>query len=261
MALKKSGKYLFSLRGVNISKVEQQYGIGIMDTEEVEHGQIPMHSTDINDLVTVKRTPDIISFLDESKRLRKCTVSMVDFRTGEEIKQGKESDCRCFWDHHDIPQDIQAIGCPINYVPPKITKKYFSEIGQDNYSISEQVTIKKANDVKTRGNTRLSVNIQNYYETDGVFCSFNCCMKYIDANRHNPIYNNSENLLLMMYNTLHTNSTEEIAMAPDIRKLIGYGGNMTIDQYRESFNSIEYKYYGILKCVPVGHIYEKRIKF
>ena len=41
-----------------------------------------------------------------------------------------------------------------------------------------------------------------YYETDGIFCSFNCCQSYINDNKHIRLYDNSHMLLLKMYNDL-----------------------------------------------------------
>lgn len=273
----KNTRYTFHLVGVNIEKVDTKYGIGNMTipNQTTENENIPEHATRIDDLDIVKKTPEIVSFLDESKRLRKCTISMIDFSSDQPIVKGKY---KCYWDKHDIPSDIFPIGCPIRYVPSRATKSYHSEISQEQYTISEQITEPRALEITKRQDKRISVEHQNYYETDGVFCSFNCCMAYIiePENKHNPMYRYSEMLLLQMYNdfveqtqgalkqtqTIQTIQTiQEIMPAPHWRLLIDFGGTLPVDKFRESFNKILYVYHGLIGCRSVGRLYEDQIKF
>lgn len=275
-------RYIFSLVGVNIEKVDQKYGIAPMSSL-AEEDVIPDNTTKIGDLETVRKPPDVVSFLDESKRLRKCMVSMIDFNGKNRYK--------CYWDRNSIPDNLQPIGCPVKYVPSRVTKAYHSEISKETYTISEPITEKRRKDVGDRNDKRLSIDPKGYYETDGVFCSFNCCMAFIEApeNRTNPLYQHSKALLLKMYNDLmdvpgsagtsagagpsanagtsanagpSTNAgVQEIMIAGHWRTLIDFGGNLTIEQFRNAFNKILYHDHGVISCSSMGRLFEDRIKF
>jgi hypothetical protein len=245
-------RYYFSLTGVNLKKVEDKYGINFSSV----NNHIPDNATKIDDLeVIVKKTP-VLSFLDESKKLRKCTVSIIDFASNEKYK--------CFWDKNDIPEGVKPIGCPIKYVASRAVKSYFSEISKEKYKISENITEKRKNELENRKDQRLKVNDKDYYETDGIFCSFNCCMAYIRdvENKRNPLYNHSETLLLKMYNEFHSDEEiTEIIPAGHWRLLKDFGGTLTIEKFRENFNKIQYYEHGLVSYVSLGRLYEDQIKF
>jgi len=170
-------RYTFSLVGVNIEKIDHKYGIIPVKAPVTEIN--PENTTKIDDLETIKKQPEIVSFLDESKRLRKCNVSMIDFKSHKSIS-GKNK-YKCFWDKNIIPENVEPIGCPIKYIPSRVTKNYHSEITKENYTISEPVTETRSKDVLEKNDKRLTVDSKGFYETDGVFCSFNCCMSYIES--------------------------------------------------------------------------------
>lgn len=255
-------QYIFTLVNVNINKVDQKYGI--VSSAIIEDETIPTNTTKIDDLDIVKRTPEIISFLDESKRLRKCTMSMIDFQNGKDLGQkNKKNKYKCFWDRNYIPDNVQPIGCPVKYIPSKATKSYHSEISKEKYTIIENVTDKKAKNLNKKKDPRIFIDQKSYYQTDGIFCSFNCCMAYIQApeNKHASLYRHSESLLLKMYNDLNPDEKMiEIIPAPHWRTLEEFGGHLTIEQFRESFNKVTYVEHGIT-CISIGRLYEDQIKF
>lgn len=268
----KNVNYIFSLVGVNLEKVDAKYGIGALKSnldysQSVDH--VPVNATSIDDLETVKKSPEVISFLDESKKLRRCFVSMIDFQTNKKI-EGRGA-YKCFWDRNYIPDNVQPIGCPIRYVPNRAVKSYNSEISKEKYTITEPITTERTESIKKRGDSRLAVIEQNYYETDGVFCSFNCCVAFIADNKRNPLYRHSESLLLQMYNDFirsneHKESdtilnTQEIMPAPHWRVLQEFGGTLNIESFRESFNKILYTDHGVFTCKSLGRLYEDQIKF
>ncbi len=255
-------RYVFCLYGVNIERVDQKYGIS-PGVNQVDEEIIPTNTTKIDDLDIVKKTPEIVSFLDESKRLRKCFVSMINFQTGKEISNhNNKIRYKCFWDRNTLPDNIQPIGCPIKYVASRAVKSYQSEISKEKYTISEAITEKRQKELVNKKDKRFLMEKKAYYETDGIFCSFNCCMAYINdvENKHNPMYNNSETLLIKMYNELNSENVEEIIPAPHWRMLCEFGGTLTIEQYRETFNKIAYIDHGII-CVSIGRLFEDNLKF
>ena len=78
------------------------------------------------------------------------------------------------------------------------------------------------------------------------------------------MYNISEMLLLKMYNDIHQVQTPyNIEEAPHWRKLKEYGGDLSIDEFRDSFNKIEYKNHGFIvpKFKSLGILFEEKLKF
>lgn len=255
---KKKGHYIFSLIGVNIEEIDKQFGIGFKDTLFTTTN-IPKNSTNIDDLET-KHTPDVISFLDEAKKKRTCYVSIIDFQTKKQLSNTRQY--KCFWDRNYIPDFIQPIGCPVKFVPNKATRCYHSELSKDQYVISEEITNKKAHQLSLRNNSEFTIEHNSYYETDGIFCSFNCLMAYIkaDENCRNPLYNRSESLAMQMYIELNDEKPDEILPAPHWRQLEEHGGHLTIEQFRASFNKIEYVNHGVISQKSLGMIYEDKIR-
>jgi hypothetical protein len=263
----KNGKYIFFLKNINSDKIDSRYGITIISNINDTDTKQPTNTTNIEDLSNSINTPEIISFFDESKREHKCNISMIDFDTRINIRSLSYN---CFWCRSPIPSDIIAIGCPIKYIPSQTTKKYYSEISKDTYVIKENITTHKSKLIKNFSDNRLSIIEHDYYLTDGSFCSFNCSMAYIHENKIHSKYSLSQMLLLKMYSDMYgTKGNYDnniiIEKAPSWKLLKQYGGHITIEKFRESFNKIEYIDHGLItsipKCKSIGTLFEQMIKF
>ena len=100
------------------------------------------------------------------------------------------------------------------------------------------------------------------YQTDGIFCSFNCVKAYIRDNKHNPLYTYSEELLTLMFTEFTGEAPKhQIKEAPSWRMLKAYGGEQTIEEFRESFNKVHYTDHGIIKQYPSGYLIEEHVTF
>lgn len=184
-----------------------------------------------------------LTYTDETRKLHHCLVSTIDF---------DKSYC-CFWDRH--PFTGTPLGCPIKYVPNVVSRTYFSEITKDKFTVKESVGVEQAVhpsiDVKTE--------VNNYYETDGVFCSMNCMWAFILENKKNPLYADSEYLMTRILNDLL--KITKVIPAPHWRLLIPYGGTLPIEEFRKAFLKIEYENKGIYKPFrSIGYAFEERIK-
>lgn len=256
-------KYIFTLKGVNTEKVDQRFGISIVSNITTNENNAPKNTTKISELSVNRNTPEIISFIDEAKKSHKCTISMVDFTTKTEFPQSSVYDC--FWCRNPIPRTVMAIGCPIKYIPTQAVKTYYSEISKDKYTIKENITSKRKTAISKTPNDSLDIIEKDYYLTDGIFCSFNCCMAYIEDNKHNSMYDMSEMLLLKMYHDFYPTKVQVIDEAPHWRKLKQCGGDLTIEEFRESFNKIDYQEHGFVSRIPkfqsLGVLFEEKLKF
>ena len=250
-------KYFFTLTDVYTKKINKRFGFICNDNTQ-------QNITKISDLTLSRNMPDVVSFVDDAKKSYKCTISMIDFNTNIDISNYL-SVHDCFWCRNQIPETVMAIGCPIKYIPNQAIKTYYSEISKDTYTIKENITKKRGDDIINSSDNRLCVKNRDYYLTDGIFCSFNCCMAYIEDNKYDSLYNKSGMLLLKMYHDIYPVKVTSIDTAPHWRKLIQHGGNLTIDKFRDSFNKIEYKNHGIINELPtfksIGVLFEEKLKF
>ena len=232
-------KYIFVLKKLNIEAVEKKYGISLasnISNLQEEHSD---NITKIQDLFVPVET---ISFIDDSKNTHKCQISFINFENGQNINRQQYN---CFWDRNPVPKTVNSIGCPIKFLPMAETKSYYSEISKDTHFIKEHI----------------SSNKTQTYLSDGVFCSFNCCMAYIHDQKKKSEFEFSEMLLLNIYREMF-DEISIITPAPHWRKLAEYGGNLTIDEFRASFNKIAYKNLGThINFESIGFLYEEHLKF
>jgi hypothetical protein len=220
-------KYTFTLKNVLAS---------VQPTNSIRN------NTSLGDLL--KTTS--INFIDDSKHTRKCQISVIN-----------STNNNCFWCRHPIPKNVVGVGCPINHIPAYVVKTYFSEISKDNFSIKEYVTNSKIDDID-KTDTRITSETNDIYEVDGIFCSFNCCLAFINDNKHNTVYKKSEFYLLSCYKAY--TGTDDIKPAPSWRLLSEYGGSLSITEFRESFGYVEYINHGrYVIQYPIGNLYEKKI--
>jgi hypothetical protein len=247
-------KYTFSLFGVNMNKINKIYNIAI-SSNIARQELLPENITKISDLYTEKHVcDDFFSFLDESKHYHKCLISMIDMSSKEKISR-----YNCFWDRNSFT--TSPIGCPIRYIPSQAIKTYYSEISKDLYIIKENITNEKKQSIVANNDSRITIQENEYYECDGVFCSFNCVLAFIKDNIHNSMYAYSEMLLIKMYNDIYKTNINKIEPATTWRLLQEYGGTINIEKFRESFNKIDYEPHGIIHQKSIGKIFEEHLKF
>lgn len=265
---RKSKKYTFTLININTEKIDQKYGITII-SNIFSSEKPPENTTKITELNESNSNQNLISFLDETKRIYHCTVSMIDFNSGKDTDFMKYS---CFWCRH--PYESRPIGCPIRFVSTKATKKYYSEVSKDNYTIKENITHLKKKLLDTKQsfvfiplNSVSTINIdkKEFFECYGSFCSFNCCKAFIKDNKHNSLFEHSEFLLSKLYFDMFGIKNVIINPAPHWTLLAEYGGTLTINHFRENFNKTKYDCHGILRnqdiFKPIGLLFEEKINF
>ena len=232
-----SNKYKFTLFGINLEEIGKKFNIDISLNNKTL-------LSDLDD-----NTSDNISFLDETKRLHTCSnISKINVISKQ---------YNCFWCRYQISSI--PIHCPVKFVPSQIQRTILSH--NKNYILKENIN---QNNV-TLNDTLSWSNDKSYYETDGVFCSFNCCQAWINDNKHKSEYNDSTYLLRKMYKDMTGNITDNIKPAPNWRLLNSYGGNLTIEDFRNNFTKFDYIFHGtVLSNVlynPYNYIYESKFKF
>lgn len=270
-------KHYFVLRNIEPVEIDAQYSFyvvnnpPIMDEPPDFDFMVPSSSTKITmnvsrtkitELAPKQKETNTFSYLDESKKEHQCVLTMISNETQCDLPE--KTTISCFWCHH--PFDTKPLGCPIQYVPHRVVKDYYSEITKDNYTLRENIT-KNQLDKNKDHFEKHNMNMigRDYYITDGIFCSFNCCLAFIHNHHNDPLYRYSENLLTHIYVKTFGEHAQPIIPAPSWRILENYGGSITIDEYRRNFYKVEYKdvynmIYPPTKFKMVGFLYEKQVK-
>lgn len=116
------------------------------------------------------------------------------------------------------PFSSPPLAIPIAYVPSFYKEK------------ESFISIHNENEHKKAEENGYTVYERDYFEVDGIFCSFPCMLSYIKHN-DNGIYTESISLLKQMHYKLYKKKL--IAKwAPDIRLLKKYGGHLTTQEWR-----------------------------
>jgi hypothetical protein len=263
MSVCKKNDYTFLLKNIDINKIQEEYPFLIKQNslvdkfeEELEvedNNSEHINYTPIENILSVNSTQHQ-TFLEHNNN----SVSMIDYVNGMEL--GERSTTNCFWCRHAF--EGKPISCPISYKNNQIEKDYFSEITKDRYTLKENIDMSKfeqMNDV-CRTNSNIKIIKKDYYISDGIFCSFNCCLSFINDNKNNSFYKNSKCLLLLILKK--TTGETVITPAPSWRLLDRYGGSLSIEQFRTCFNRLQYFHLNIVHTHfrPIGFSYFSNIK-
>jgi hypothetical protein len=80
---------------------------------------------------------------------------------------------------------------------------------------------------------------KQFFETEGVFCSFNCIVSYLEDNRNNPLYQNSYNLVYFMYKMIFGEFPNfNIVKSPSWKLRNEYGGPLSDEDYEKYIQNI-----------------------
>lgn len=182
-----------------------------------------------------------IVFLDDSK-------VKIEGYIGSVCDKDKVS---CFWDRNPIT-DFK-IYCPIKLYPTQLVKQYISQISKEEYTIKENISYIQNVELKTKAGNDWTICDSKMIVCD-VFCSFSCCLAWIEDNIHNPLYDNSRMLLLKHFKETTGKSPSLLSKAPSWRLLKEYGGDLSIEDFRAAS---EFKDISPTKYLPIGSVYEK----
>ena len=177
--------------------------------------------------------------------------------------------------------DFFPLGIPIRYYPSVYILKDGNVLKDNNNSHSLKYSFNnKENTVKLNKNERerlikiLTNNpnmlnmesknshkiiTKNFFETDGIVCSFNCMVSFINEN-YSPIYQNSSHLMYLMYKQIFGEyPTQSFVPSPSWRLRKEYGGILDDDDYNKYTQSIpivDSKQLKTLNCIRSELVFE-----
>jgi len=238
------------LRDLDLTKIHANYDIECPDytVPDINGNRLdPIGSTsDISSLHEV-------SYIHEqNKQLTKCHLSTINLSFEEGCNNTDNIfKYNCFWCRH--PFVNEPVGCPIKCESNKILKTYKSAINNQSYNLIDEVPKSKIN-----------TDDKSIYTTDGIFCSFNCCVAYIEDNKNNNLYDKSYMLLLKLYRDMTGFNASKISPAPDWRLIDRYGGHLNINEFRSELDTVKYIRKGMIRhgprFNPVSWIYDRKLQ-
>lgn len=201
----------------------------------------------IKENLTSKKYNDLYKFLENTENTGEIIENIDEKKSNYNYKKGKAinvkkdnlSDNESEYDENDVSDS-------------DIVERLLYEDKDSNTNESKNI----------KNNT--SVTNCSYYITDGVFCSFNCVMAYINEHKHVKLYEKSKILLLKLYNDFMNSNLLTINPSPHWRYLDVYGGHLTISKFREGLNKYKYENHGesyqLPEFISIRQFYEERIK-
>lgn len=172
----------------------------------------------------------------------------------------------CCW-HCTETFSTTPFGFPLRYVPSFFTTTFKSDKEDAQPSVYRTDIHRKEDLEKRQEDVKQDVYKRDYYETEGIFCSFPCMIAYGATRPGKLEYNGWRGLVRRLYKSLYG---KELAWrcAPDVRLLKKFGGHLSIDDYRSDEasryqDSLRFegslKKYEILKdpvlMMPISRVY------
>ena len=228
----KKKTHIFKLSGVKPDEIDRQYGFATAtNSVSITDKNIPSHSTKISELQNYKQNITIVDELKNSYHAKISLIQINSSKPGNDIL-GTELP-HCFWDRHSFTG--QPVYCPVDRISKPKIKNYISHVNGKQYKIQDSM----------QRNTS-----EEEFSVDGVFCSVECCLAFIEDNQHDPLYQYSEYYLRDLY------PKSERKCAPHWRLLKSYGGNMSIEEFRKSFINTVYSLDGVIYH-PICFLYKE----
>lgn len=224
----KDEDHTITLKNINLYELTDQYNLkndiiekepplkqsnfSIVDDQAVKKVSKFKEKSSLSNKKSISDISNLTSNLEKLGISNKELLTLETFYkddVGKDIKMIKygtneylNKDCKghCWWCRHSIPSEWHPLGIP------------------------------------------LKKDKENTYTCDGLFCSFNCIMAYIHTFSEGMKYKDSPMLVGQMYRSLFGKDIrlDKIIDAPSWKHLREYGGKMTIEEFRSTFNKLKF---------------------
>ena len=217
---KKRKRTILTLRGVRGADLMlAHYGTDTTGEDDIEETEIFLdaeESANTQDLLH-SSAKSVIYFLDPHKVEQKMWIHMFD--EGQNTILPRFTKKPCWWCRHSF--SWHPVGCPLSYSP------HISS-GEKKKIIEERM--KELN---------LSADTNDFFSTEGIFCSFPCVQAYIVSKKYNTRYKKSATLLTLLYLKIF-GKIISIPAAPTWKIIDTALGHLSIEEYRETYGKLRY---------------------
>lgn len=223
-----SGDYCFTLTGINVTKIENEYSVFRPKTPRRSTGPATPH-----ELIPSYRSFDVIGNRMATSSLEKIGIADLHIEPLATVL------------HHD---KILSFATMTDYVL--------------NSKLPLQTNIPCNCCHRIFNTCPIGIPIKRMgdrFVTDGVYCSFNCAVKTIEDDR-DPLHTNSAALINQLYAALLGKLPNRIIKSPGWRARKLYGGWLTDDEFVKSLQILEFTDINQLSYImrPASRIYEIR---
>jgi hypothetical protein len=132
-----------------------------------------------------------------------------------------------------------------NYLKDSVCSSITSKSNRFEQSVTQETdknSIKKNNNEENsdvNNNKYHKILTKDFFETDGIFCSFNCIVSFIEENSYNPLYQNSNHLLYLMYKHIFGYfPNKPFIRSPSWKLRKEYGGILSDEDYEKFVQTI-----------------------
>jgi hypothetical protein len=247
--VKKKDEKKFTLKNINTIEIDKKYiskDLFNSDLLEEEETKTITSKLEKLQLSTLKHHPnDKIKNKNVINSNIYISIPMKDHETKNTVP--KKTTIVCLNDQD--PFTTEPFGLPIKYYPSILEFKSGEYINKQPITKSERIkyqeTLKQEiKDKKILTGKEQKLIINEYYDTDGIFCSFGCMLCYFYKNSNNPLYKNSLSLIRQLIKDVCLRDglpipVRNIHSAPNVRLLRKNGGPLTIEEYRNISNHVD----------------------
>ena len=261
---------------------------GFMDEHPPSENTQECTSINKLNLSTFGKRP-IVTFIQKDKiKLLNYNI-MLDVRSQTFMNDWRQGNCQipCFYCRRKFTKD--PLGVPVRYFPSVYLIKNFNspslkyacnykevtvrlnarekqrllQIIENNQEsllctdcpISENEMSDSTNPKKitpfTKSKEQHLVTTKEFFETEGIVCSFNCMASYIDENFTNPLFMNSRYLMYLLYQKLFGAFPQNhIMKAPSWKLRKEYGGPFSDEEYEQCLQNISISESKQLRRIP-----------
>ena len=249
---KKAGseELTFTLKNIDVAKIDKNFmnEMKTLETTDLIFDIDDEKGTSLEKLgiSSLKKEP-MTTIVEKEKIKLQTFTTMIDYTTKKRLPS--KTDIPCFGCHRKF--STIPIGVPIEYHPSVYTSKNDSSRSR-NITISERQELEK--------DDSNSIKVLEYFDTDGVVCSFNCIYSVIDDD--NPLYKKTRSLVPMMYKSIFgTYPKEKILKSPSWRLREEYGGPLTDEEFVANLQTIQFTDMNQVSRVlnsmnPVGRVFK-----
>jgi len=247
-------EFTFTLSNIDVAKIDKDFnmdkmrefgcditGKGIMF--DVSEG------TSLEKLgISSLRKEPITTIVSKDKKKIYMYLSLLDIVSCKKIPS--ETNIPCHGCRRKFKS--QPLGIPIDFHPSYyVSKNDQSKIKRLTTREKEVMELDKENNIV----------IMDYFDTEGIVCSFNCIISYIEE-CPSPIYKKTPYLISLLYKMIFGKYPDQkIIRAPSWKMREEYGGPLSDDEFEQSLQTIQFTDTHQLQRVqklfnPVSRIFE-----
>jgi len=150
-----------------------------------------------------------------------------------------------------------------NYIsletPITIKQRKVLELEHPEYNSTDSEE-QKAKKLEIHKKKQQNLEIREYFDTDGCFCSFNCIVSFLEEKRAHYIYKDSSFLLPKLYRLLmdvpDQTALEPFKRAPHWKLRLEYNGPLTDEEYTKCLQQITFKFVQLERMIPAKKVFE-----